>query len=306
MRPIPIAKFQNVCAFCQQSTRLSFFNSPWFPHRQGLAIDIYDGVFGGAAFSPISGEILAVKRFKSPESKYFKSNPWEWGILIVPFDNEAICAKVLHAEPIVEKGEEVQVGTPIGMYVRNGYFEPWTGPHLHLEIRVKKFPLNTMFRASGGLNFESLVEPKIELNSTNELVGQVQQVNPHFLSVEFGEAGWQPHWKGFPAKVGASLCVVDGGLAYYDKFGGILGDTSNILPNTPIVAGDRVIGHIVRILGPRRALVQFSPVNITINDQHVMGLSLSTTFTTNQLRIVDRNGMLLNYKEGDEIIIKIL
>jgi len=303
---IPIVKFQDVQAFCQQSSRLSFFNSPWFSHHQGLAIDIYDGFFGEEACSPVEGEILAIKRFHSPESRYFKNYPWEWGILIVPFDNGTICFKLLHVKPMIEEGEEIHVGTPIGNYIRTGYFEPWTGPHLHLEIRSKTSSLNAMFRASGALRFESLIEPEANLNPTEELVGQVQQVNSHFISVQFGDEEMKHGWGGFTAKIGSNVCLIDASFAYYDGFGGVLGNTRNIFPGAPIVVENLIIGHIIRLLGPKRAIGQFLPIQISVNKEKVLGLALGTTFAANRLKIVDRYLNRLDLEEGDEVTIKIL
>lgn len=297
--------FEGLRICCQQSSRVSFFNSPWFAHRKGLAIDIYDGNFGAEALSPVNGEVLAIRHFQSPESKRFESDPWEWAMLLIPFDNETVCFKILHVEPIVEEGEEVQIGTPIGKYIRNGYFEPWTGSHVHLEIRRKISSLNAMIRASGALHFESLIEPEANLDPTEELVGQVQQVNSHFISVKFEEV-IKHGWTGFSAKVNSNVCLVDGGFAYYDGFGGILGNTHNMFPGAPIVIKNRIIGHIVRIIGPKRAIVQFLPIWISVNNKNVLGLSLGTTFAANRLKIVDRNLNRLDLKEGDKVIIKIL
>ncbi|MFX0199424.1 MAG: hypothetical protein ACFFCW_25155 [Candidatus Hodarchaeota archaeon] len=305
MDSIPVAVFEGLRICCQQSSRVSFFNSPWFAHHKGLAIDIYDGNFGAEALSPVNGEVLAIRRFQSPKSKHFESDPWEWAMLLIPFDNETVCFKILHVEPTVEEGEEVQIGTSIGKYIRNGYFEPWTGPHVHLEIRSKNPSLNAMFRASGALHFESLIEPEADLNPTEELVGQVQQVNTHFISVKFGEEV-KHGWRGFSAKVRSNICLIDGGFAYYDGFGGIIGHTRNMFPGAPITIKTRIIGRIMRIIGPKRAIIRFLPIWISVNNKSVMGLSLGTSFATNQLKIVDRNLNRLDLKEGDEVTIKIL
>lgn len=297
--------FEGLYICCQQSSQVSFFNSPWFAHRKGLAIDIYNGYFGTEALSPVNGTVFAIRRFQSPKSKYFESSPWEWAMLLNPFDNESVCFKLLHVEPIVEEGEEVKIGTPIGKYIRNGYFEPWTGPHVHLEIRRKKPSLNTMYRASGALHFESLIEPEADLDPAQELVGQVQQVDTHFISVEFGREV-KHSWTGFSAKVRSNLCLIDGGFVYYNGFGGILGNTRKFFLGAPITIESRIIGYIMRIIGPKRAIAQFLRIWISVNNKRVMGLSLGTSFVTKQLKIVDRNLNQLDLKEGDEVTIKIL
>ncbi len=306
MRPIPVATFQGIDIFCQPSAKLSFFNSPWFPHRQGQAIDIYDGIFGSEVKSPVDGIIQDIRRFHSPESKYFEHLPWEWGILINPFKNDTNCFKILHVEPTVNKGDEIHVGSVIGNYIRNGYFEPWTDPHIHLEIRNKTISLNSMYRASGAIPFQSQIEPKVTQNHSEELIGQVNQINPHFLSVQIEDCNTKPGWKGITAKVGKNIGLIDCGLAYYNGFGGIVGKLQNAVPNTPIFIGNRVIGHITHILDSRRALAKFIDVKISVNDRKVLGLSLDIAFEVNQLKIVDRNLNQFGLEEGDNITIKIM
>ena len=50
------------------------------------------------------------------------------------------------SKPPVKEGDEIDVGTPLGCLIRDGFFHPWTDPHIHVELRSRSDPI----RATGG------------------------------------------------------------------------------------------------------------------------------------------------------------
>jgi hypothetical protein len=64
-------------------------------------------------------------------------------------------------------GDVVEVGKPLGILLRSGFFDFWTDPHIHVEVRSPSDPI----RAMGGFMLERLIKLDTVTGLTKELLG---------------------------------------------------------------------------------------------------------------------------------------
>ena len=164
--------------------------SPYYAHQHALGIDIYPSLLleNYEVLSPISGEILKVKTLLAPRPKFLGGIDKDYLVLVNNTNNRKITYKILHIKPHnIQVGGRIEIGDPIGITIRNGYFANWSSPHLHLEIR----PTNDAVRASGGRTF-SLAFKKSknkvyrEERKSKEIVVKIDSVFPEFFLGKFG------------------------------------------------------------------------------------------------------------------------
>ncbi|MBN2336499.1 hypothetical protein JXL21_13155 [Candidatus Bathyarchaeota archaeon] len=205
-----VAESQGVRVHCPDEGRFSLFNSPYPGHKLKSGIDIYPGIrFGGAAPSPVDGEVELVRKVKAPTGKGFEAAEHDTVVLIRPKDNEETVVKLLHVELEVSAGETVRVGEEIGSLLRSGYYGWGTSPHIHLEVRRPEDPL----RARGGhpINVTAdlgCVEP------VDEIAGEVVWAQPEYSLIRLGHRG-----HGLTGSVNGAPGVLDGGIPYYGWLG---------------------------------------------------------------------------------------
>ena len=147
-----IVKMDDVKVSIPQTSHFTIGTSPYYAHQHALGIDIYHSLSldNYEVFSPISGEILKVKTLLAPRPKFVGGIDKDYLILVRNPQNPKITYKILHVKPYnIQPGQRVKIGDVIGKTIRNGYFAPWSSPHLHLEIR----PSDDAIRASGGKTF---------------------------------------------------------------------------------------------------------------------------------------------------------
>lgn len=203
----PVAISEGVSIYCPRDGRFSFFNSPYPAHHMYTGIDVYPKrVFGEPAPSPVSGRIVEVRRVKCPEGKDFEGSNFDYAILLKSLENPERLIKVLHVSPTVEPGEIVEPGQELGWLLRSGYFNFWTDPHLHVEVRKPSDPL----RARGGFKLESLLEVD-NTEPIQELRGVVIETKPEYSLVALKDR--LKH--GIPADVGGSVGLLDAGIPHY-------------------------------------------------------------------------------------------
>lgn len=201
-----------------QYRRFSLYNSPFVAHDRGCAIDLYPD--GKAAPAPVSGEVVDVKRVRAPPKPYAATHDH-----LVLVDAGEYLARVLHVDPVVEPGDEVGVGDPLGELVRAGFFAPWVPNHLHLEFRRNEA---NPYRASGSLPIDVAVavEPLawdgtgsvVETGDTWARLDEPAHPAPgdRFVGLAHGTGD------------GESAGVVDGGLPHYDRGGTIAGTADRV------------------------------------------------------------------------------
>ena len=131
---VPVAEAKGVKLYCPENGRYAFFNSPFPPHKLNTGVDIYPGPeFGGEAYSPVNGEVILTRKLKAPKGHGFEAADHDTVIVIRNKVNPDTVTKLLHADPLIEVGENVHVGDVIGTTLRSGYYGWGTSAHLHAE-----------------------------------------------------------------------------------------------------------------------------------------------------------------------------
>jgi len=120
--------------------RFSLYNSPYPAHDGGCAIDLYPGTLTDgrttAAPSPVAGTVRATRTVRAPPKPYAPEH--DHLILLEPADSgplSGLTVRILHVEPSVEAGDQVEPGDSLGRLVRAGFFAPWVDNHLHVGFR---------------------------------------------------------------------------------------------------------------------------------------------------------------------------
>lgn len=151
---LPVASARGVDIFCPENGKFAFLKSPFAAHTSLSAVDIYSGgTFGDIAPSPVEGEVIDIRGYTSPTP--FKDRDFKEYIVAIRQDDSVV--KILHSKPVVDVGDVVDVGEPLGILIKNGYFYFWNEPPLHVEVRnvgdyiraSNDNPLLTKFSFSG-------------------------------------------------------------------------------------------------------------------------------------------------------------
>ncbi len=151
----------------------TLFNSPYTPHREGHAVDIYFP--DSEALLPLEeARVMEIRRVEVPMYRSDAEN--HDYLLILKLDSMHV-AKILHVEPRVEVGEKLVYGDPIGRIVISGYFYIWSEPHMHLEIRY----IHDRYRARGGLRLAIAKHRAIPAQSITAIRGVVTEVCNHYI-----------------------------------------------------------------------------------------------------------------------------
>ncbi|MFN3621592.1 MAG: peptidase M23, partial [Nitrososphaerales archaeon] len=222
---VEVASSMGVSLYAPSDGFVSFFNSPYHPHIELSALDIYTGSrrFGSEALSPVRGRVRRIYAFEPPASTWFNAPKLEHLVLIECFENEEVLAKILHIQPSVKEGDEVDVGSPLGYYIRDGYFHPWTDPHMHIELKRCSDPL----RARGGYRLKPLITKQIyvdgALDEKKSYSGIVVKLGERYVIVDLDApfAYLEPFF-GLAAQTGYSIGLIDGGVPHY-QWAGLLG-----------------------------------------------------------------------------------
>jgi len=254
--------------------RFSLYNSPYPAHDRGCAVDLYrdPGREDDVAPSPVAGAVLDSHERRVPRKDYAETTDH---ILLVDVDRSAsgfdaagrsgggtggdgdgddgLVARILHVDPVVERGDRVGVGDPLGRFVRSGFFAPWVDDHVHLGFRR---PDQHLLRAGGSLPLSPPVEPRpLEWDGT----GTVVETGETYAVLDEPRSG-AGEWVGVAADGGG---VLDGGLAHYAG-GGLLGGRGD----GPV----SLLGHEVGRASGRT--IEWESFDVLANGERVTGLSL--------------------------------
>lgn len=208
----PVASSERVKVYCQKGGKFSFFNSPYPAHSSYSAVDIYsERSFNRVATSPVYGEVMEIRRVNCPEGKCFEGTSYDYVILLCSLENPKRLIKILHVEPSVKVGDVVKLGDSLGSLLRSGFFDFWTDPHIHVEVRDPKDPI----RARGGFKFESSVTLKDTVAELEELSGTVVESRREYSLVALNS-----NFKyGIPVNVDEEIGLLDAGIPHYGLFG---------------------------------------------------------------------------------------
>lgn len=245
---VKVATSRGVTVTAPSDGFVSFFNSPYHPHIKQAALDIYISSrrFGSEAPSPVKGKVRKLYPFEPPAPKWFTAPETEYMILIECSENPEVWAKILHIQPSVKEGDELDIGTCLGYFIRDGFFHPWTDPHMHIELRSRSDPI----RATGGYPLKPLItnthyiDGKLDVKETYS--GRVVRLGERYAVVEL-QAPFihlEPFF-GICGLVGDGFGVVDGGLPHY-QWAGLLHK------------GEEVLASKVKLFGATIGLAQAS------------------------------------------------
>jgi hypothetical protein len=187
--------------------------------------------------------------------------------------NPQLSIRLLHVQPEVSVGTKLCVGDHLGKYVRSGYFNFWTDPHVHIEIRK---PQN-LIRARGGFPMKRIpnkqrTDETLNVPSPTYFPLQVTSIQENYLfakSPNMVRIG--PFW-GIESHVKEQSGILDGGIPQYG-YGGIhLNSTTRIQKNDPVSIGDIILGHVIKIASTF-ALFKTSSIEVQINNRLLRGFT---------------------------------
>jgi hypothetical protein len=282
---IAVAESGGVEIFAHEGIRaISLTNSTYYAHARLAALDMYQRGNVSVVLSPVEGRVVGIRVVRAPRPKYFK--PDENEKLLLMANDSKLVTKILQIGPTVQVGEFVETLSPIGKYVWSGFFNFWTGNHLHVEVRLASDPI----RARGSLP----VAPA--LLGGDEDTAECE-ANPDNIPCEVVEASTEslllkptiPFATRLSGYVGLRVTVgkavpglLDGGFPHHG-FGGIfIPRDAKVSIGELVRIGDLIIGETVRRLMSRGGLPHhFIPVKfkkglqISLSESKVIrGLSL--------------------------------
>ncbi|MHA2025141.1 MAG: hypothetical protein ACW98U_04485 [Candidatus Thorarchaeota archaeon] len=225
----------------------SFYNSPYISHGQGSSVDIYPHhqSWTEDVVSPVSGQVVRIKKMQMGRPKGFPTEDYDYGIGIQSDSSQGDIVRILHCEPTISIGDLVETGDKIGVTLRSRFFNYWTGPHYHVEV----MGVDSFERSSKSYPFLEIFSFSREKakQSTAELAFEISEVT-------------QDHIKGFPRGIAQAsisdlrglagidkdnmvLGILDGGLSHY-KQGGVVGGLEIEMKKQVFFAGNPV-GSII-------------------------------------------------------------
>ena len=245
MAMIPIARFGRMEILAKKDSLFSFYSSPYPAHRETKALDLssggerYDDMY-----SPISGEIISIKKIPAPE--FSKNLDDEYVTAILPEGSDH-ALKIIHLEPSLKVGDYVEAGEKLGKLIRTEFFWKFNDPGIHMEIRKKE----DLFRTGGGMRFESTVDG---VEGETELTGTVTKRTDHYSIIKLSGSGTSGAITGL-------TCDVDGKKAFLDcthpwvDYGGVVGAREG-----KVSVNGTAIGTATD------SIIQYSNFQIYIND----------------------------------------
>ena len=288
----PIVDSKGVKLYCPTGGRYAFFNSPFPAHKENTGVDIYPGDgFGGEAPSPVDGEVVLIRQVKAPQGHGFTASDHDTVVVLRNKDNPETVTKMLHIDPLVEVGDTVKVGEPIGLTLRSGYYGWGTSPHIHTEIRDPNDPI----RARGGYTLDLVDVPGGE--PVDEIAGAVVHLQPEFALIELDSLG-----SGLVGTVNCEPATLDGGIPYYQWLGAHLLDPPSSgkieLLGEPIADITQSFKHSCK--------ATCREYQFTLRNQEILGLSLNLWVSHKPIvKVIPLKKNGLNIETGDWIEIEL-
>lgn len=283
---------------------ISLFNSPYYAHNHGIAADIYlgSGKFGADAPCPSPGKVTCIKKVRTPIRKNFDADENDYVIILESEDNPKYLIKILHVNPKIKVGENLDIGDSMGTLIRSGFFNFWTDPHIHMEIRK---PWDAI-RAKGAYPIRLLsLEKRGHSEPSNSFKCKVIDVQTDYTMVEPNNRVIikMGNFCGFSTKINNEFGLLDCGLPHYG-FGGILLEKNEFELGQKVFIGDLHIGDIVE-KQQNLAAIKLKSLSISCGEIDLRGLSLYINLKKPLIKLISKKREKLNLSEGEEIIITI-
>ena len=282
---------------------ISLFNSPYYAHNHGVAVDIYPGPgkFGAEALCPSPGRVVDIRKVKAPIRKNFSAEETDYLTLLESAENPNYLIKILHVYPTASIGEELEAGDCLGNLIRSGFFNFWTDPHIHLEVRN---PWDAI-RARGSHPIRLPRIEKVEYSEPdNSFKCTVIDVRTDYTLVEpdrrmIIRTGM---FSGFVTRMNGEPGLLDCGLPHYGFGGVLLKNGSN--PGQKAFVGDLHIGDVAERQG-NLAAIRLKPLRVCCEEVDLRGLSLYICLKQPIVKLIPNRRERLNLSEGEEILVTI-
>jgi len=305
--PLKVARSGDILISVPEDSMISLHNSPYYSHNHGSAIDLYPSnpKFGSPAPSPIDGTVRYIRRFKSPESRWFEAPPFEPLLLVESDENPELLLKILHLDPSVKENDHVYVGDHIGTYLRSGYFHPWTDPHLHIEVRRRP----DLIRARGGLPIDllnNLESSPFTPSQISCISGQFSLITDEYVLVETrSPLPRLGYYSGLTASIGGVNGILDCGIPHY-RFGGLYTpSTLGVRSLSILEINGRAVGRVCKSLNST-ILFETLSARIEVNGIPILGLSLRLHLGDSRtVKIIPTDPSSFPFTEGDSAEISI-
>ena len=297
-----MAEVGDVDIYAPRDGFISYFNSPYYAHYKATGLDIYSSDHdNNVALSPVTGRVKKIHSFTPPKKSFLKHHNPEQLIILSSNGHQPHFIRLLHINPTVKAGDSISVGDEVGTLIRSGFFNYWTDPHIHIDVRRH----GNLLRAKGSLplipktknlhtakNPSHLFFPGCDLN--------VVKVKSEYILAHTKNTLHISGVYGFVGRVAAAPGLLDAGLPHY-SYGGIhFTNRPSISLGAPIYIGPNIIGTITHV-SPHYALFKTSPLSIYLNGQKIRGLSLYLYLNNQQLmKIIPLSPGTIPLKKGDD------
>ncbi len=274
-----IIKMDDIRVSIPKTSHFSIGTSPYYAHQHGLAIDIYQNLSleNFDVLSPVSGTIEKVKTLRAPKAQFSSGIDLDYLILISNPGDSEILWKIMHVNPNVRVGDKIDVGDPLGITIRNGYFAYWSSPHVHLELRHS----NDAIRARGGKDFSLAIRNEEELDGsfndldTNRIPVEIHSNYPEMILAYLPTNSYHKIFPfyGVKASINNLNCILDGGIPHY-KIGTVIFPREyNYDSSFPVYLGKYKIGTLHET-SRQFGFFKFDSMKFLLNDKEIRGISL--------------------------------
>ena len=284
-----------------ERSHFSLGTSPYYAHQHGLAIDIYHEISlkNYEVLSPVAGKIIETKEMIAPKPRFSEGIDKEYLTLIENRRDPKVVYKILHVNPTVKKGQAIEIGDILGTTIRNGYFAPWSSPHLHLEIRSN----DDMVRARGGKDFSLLFDKMLDKEEFKEIKTDktipivIKSIFSEFFLAFLPDIQYYkiPPFIGARGNISGSNCIIDGGIPIYKRGMALLNHEMNLDKDTSALINGNKIGSLWEIRG-KMGFINFDRVKFYLNDVEIRGISLFLANFKPFIKIIPYNMKKHDYK----------
>jgi hypothetical protein len=307
-----IVKDDQIEIVIPEDSHFSIATSPYYAHQHGLAIDIYHriSIENYGVVSPIGGIVDDIREFAAPEPRFTNGINKEYLLLIKNPKNPEHLFKILHIDPSIEIGDEIEVGTPLGNTIRNGYFAPWSSPHIHLELRSPSHP----FRARGGTEFSLATNKSFKTYgkptrkySYKEIPLIIETYYPEFLLCRFPKHFYGEIYPivGLKGMVDENFCIIDGGIPQYKNGIALFSSIIKDFKNKSVRLNNQHIGDIDKI-NKQFGFFNCEHTRFLLNNKEIRGISLFLAKSRPYVKIIPYQKDQYRFKKESTPYLKIL
>lgn len=297
-----IASCGKIKIYRWQTSYFSLFNSPYYAHNYGGALDIYS--FEERVFPCLTpGKITGVKQVKAVATKKFPHSTFDYLTLIESKEDPNLVVRMMHVKPFVREGDYLDLGAPVGELLRSGFFDPWTSLHAHIEVKKP----DHAFRAKGFLPITLNIKGEADGEEAEDISFRVIHVDDFFVlvkledecTVKIGEVG------GLGVKVGGDIGILDCGFPHYERGGVILAEGSKVRFGDRVMLGGLVIG---RVNGFIRNGVRVLLEKVSLECEGVRLRGVSAFLSLNKaclMKLIPLKGEEALFREGEVVQLKL-